>query len=488
MPLPISVPLLRPHVIGAVLPLLIALTASAFGQASRYSISIPDPSARKIIVKAVLPVDGTELNMDTTRPGDVDAVGNNGWPEVIRDLKVTDDADRTLSFARNKDAGWKLAAPYKGSVHLEYSVDLSALAAANWPAPREAGYGDATHFIFAGRACFITSAAKHGATIDFSLPTGWYPVVPWNRNGAAFVVNSVPDLVENLLVVTSERTDVAKAGSFTVSVTPLGHWESVRTDVTTILKGVIPRYVRLFGSKSPQQYSVVLLPVLDQGGEAYRASFAYTYEQAPTVANRLDWGHIIAHEIFHYWNGYRLAGADYPSSQWFQEGFTDYMADISMRSAGLIDEDQFLSRIDSQLDRYSRLTTPLARPGSHKGPPLYGGGALLALCWDIQIRTATHGKKSLLNLWPALWRRTKSGTKPYTWDDIRGSLNEIAPLDWDGFYKRYIDAREKLPLDEVLRKAGLKIVSDADGTKHVQIDPNAGADAVKLRKQLLAGR
>ncbi|MBV9217250.1 MAG: hypothetical protein JO053_13865, partial [Acidobacteria bacterium] len=401
---------------------------------------------------------------------------------------VTDEGSHPIPFDRNGDAGWKLASPHKGSIHLRYRVDLSALAAANWPAPREAAFGDSSHFIFVGRSTFITSAAIRKTRVAFSLPSGWHAEAPWQRSGQAFETGSAPDLVENLIVLTSEKTESLKAGFFSVAVTPLGRWRDARADVFAILKGVIPKYVALFGARSPEEYSIVLLPQLDHGGEAYRASFAYNYENVPTSANRLEWGHTIAHEIFHYWNGYRLAGADYPSSQWFQEGFTDYMADVAMASAGLENERQFLERIDYQMDRYSRLTTPLAQPGTHKGPPLYGGGSLVALCWDIQIRHTTGGKRSIRDLWPLLWRRTNSGTKPYTWDDIRAALTELAPLDWNAFYLRYVDGSEKLPLDDTLRLAGLTIVTAPNGIRHVAIDPEANEPRVRLRKQLVSGK
>jgi predicted metalloprotease with PDZ domain len=44
-----------------------------------------------------------------------------------------------------------------------------------------------------------------------------------------------------------------------------------------------------------------------------------------------DCGHAsIAHELFHSWNGHRIAPADYASPQWLSEGFTEYFANLAL--------------------------------------------------------------------------------------------------------------------------------------------------------------
>lgn len=58
--------------------------------------------------------------------------------------------------------------------------------------------------------------------------------------------------------------------------------------------------------------------------------------RAPHQANLIDWGHLVAHETFHLWNGTGME----PKVQmdWFKEGFTDYFAILTMARLGLIDE------------------------------------------------------------------------------------------------------------------------------------------------------
>lgn len=101
-------------------------------------------------------------------------------------------------------------------------------------------------------------------------------------------------------------------------------------------------------------YLVELLPAVERGGEVFRDSFALNWNEAPTAANRADWGNIIAHELFHFWNGTRLRGADYVATQWFQEGFTEYMANTTQLATGQVTADQFHARLAKHVDNYRK--------------------------------------------------------------------------------------------------------------------------------------
>ena len=159
-----------------------------------------------------------------------------------------------------------------------------------------------------------------------------------------------------------------------------------------------------------------------------------------------------------------------------------------MVQSHLIDPSQFRERLTAQITKYRRLTTPLAAPGNHKGPPLYGGGALVAFCWDIQIRNASLGKRNLGHFMKTMWAETSGGKRPYAWENIRRSLDKTTALDWQKFYRRYIEGSEKLPLAETFRVAGLRIRRLADGSEKVEVDENASPRSRKLMRSITQGR
>lgn len=428
--------------------------------------------------------------METTRPSDVPEVGARGWPALVRNLRASDATGRSIAVTSTGTKGWELLQPHVGRLNIEYEVDYSVLASNDWPAPREAAFADARHLMLVGRSLFITTRGVGSSIVTFALPRTWRPVAPWRpmaKSENAFAVGAARDLTQNLIVLTQSDPVVVSAGGFRLFITAMGHWQGARPEVNRVLRGVLPRFVRLMGFEERENYSVILLPTLETGGESYRQSFAYTLDAVPTGVNRALWGHTIAHEVFHYWNGWRLRGADYASSQWFQEGFTEYAANLAMVTSGLTTPDDFRQQLSNHIRKYRQLTTPLDAPGSRKGPPLYSGGALVAFCWDIQIRKATGGRRNLGDFLRALWRETNGGQRAYEWRDIRAALDSTAPHDWDAFFRAHIKGSEPLPLNKILSQAGMRLVQGADGFPRVEPDTAAPAAAKSLGRGLVNG-
>lgn len=475
---------------GAVLVLLLIVCGSlpARGQAEYRVQRLPGKSPR-LAVSARLPVQGQTLEMDTTRPGDIPELDAQGWPALVRDLRISDERGRAVAATPAGPSGWKLDRPRTGWLSVRYEVDYSALASRGWPAPRESAFADAENLVIAGRSLFITTPGEGERRVTFTLPRGWRAVTPWNRRpgGGAFAVASAPDLVENLFVLTRAAPDEMTAGNFRLRVAAMGHWRPARPEIRRTLGPLIQRFVRLMAFEGHESYLVVLLPMADRGGEAFRHSFALTVETPPSRANRSDWGNTIGHEIFHFWNGWRLRGADYATSQWFQEGFTEYVANVSMAGAGLIDRDELLRKLSDHVRNYRRLTTALEAGGTRKGPPLYSGGALVAFSWDVLIRDATRGQRDLGDFLRALWRRTDGGRRPWEWSDLQTALEATAPRDWNAFHRVHIQGSVPLPLPDILPLAGLRLTQDGDGSPRVESDPAAPAPARALWQALAGG-
>jgi predicted metalloprotease with PDZ domain len=425
--------------------------------------------------------------MSTTRPGDIPALDSGGWPAFVQNLEVSDQNGRPIATTSEGAKGWRLATRSTDRLTLRYEVDYSVLAERRWPAQREAVFADDTHLVVVGRSLFITTGAVGTSRVTFHLPRPWLAITPWERKSATtFLAPDPAELVDNLIVLSRSRPDVVAAADFRVSITAFGHWQPVRNEVRRVFRAVIPELVRLMEFKERQNYVVVLLPTLERGGESFRGSFALTVDTPPSGGNSAEWGNTIAHEVFHYWNGWHLRGSDYAASQWFQEGFTEYGANISMLASGLVDEQAFRQKLSQHVARYANLKTTLEAPGTRKGPPLYSGGALVAFMWDVMIRQASGGKRTIADFYRALWRSTDEGRLAYDWPRIQSALDATARQDWAGFHQRYIAGNERLPLETTLPLAGLRLTSSEDGSPHVIVDPSAPPAARSLWKEMIA--
>lgn len=179
-------------------------------------------------------------------------------------------------------------------------------------------------------------------------------------------------------------------------------------------------------------------------------------------------GGVIPHEYVHSWNGKyrRPEGLDDPNFEqpmkgkllWVYEGLTEYLGDVLMGRTGMWTPQAYrnnLAFVAAELDnRSGRTWRPLADtavsvqtlndatvPWSNwrRGLDYYEEGELIWLEADMIIRQQTGGKKSLDDFThlfhgePSLPANQVPSFKPYTFDDIVNTLNQVTPYDWKKF-------------------------------------------------------
>ncbi len=437
-------------------------------------------------VRARLPIAGAALRMDESRPFGVAELDSLGWPGLVRSLRVTLPGGETLGVSRAGASGWRLARPETTTVQLDYEVDLSPLAREHWTAMREAAYRDSSHLSVVGRALFVTTEASRDCEVEFRLPRGWNAHTPGRvtNDPARFRVASPSDLVENLVVIASEPASVVTVDGFRVQYVAMGWWRAAEPQMRRLLGHVLRHHTAVMGSHARHDYLVLLLPQVERGGEAYRGSFALTVETPPDSGSSTTWGNMVAHELFHQWNGWQLQGADYASTLWFQEGFTEYEANRAMLRTDLGGEEGFRTRLARHIGNSRRLATTLENIGSHKGQPLYSAGALVAIIWDVRIRAATADRRSLSDFLRAMLRVTDQGHRTYGWPDVHAALEATAPGDWEAFHARFIAGSEPLPIAETLSQLGLRLVESGNSMRLVP-DSSASAEATRRWRRLV---
>jgi predicted metalloprotease with PDZ domain len=188
--------------------------------------------------------------------------------------------------------------------------------------------------------------------------------------------------------------------------------------------------------------------------------------------------YLLPHEYVHSWNGKyrRPAGLVRPTYQetnntrllWVYEGLTEYLGTLLTARSGLWtlpEAREYLAvtaeRMDNQKGRAWRPLedTTLFAPmraydatgwiGWRRSVDYYDEGTLIWLEVDTKIRQLTQGKRSLDDF----CRRFHGGSggrvevKPYEFDDIVRTLNEIAAYDWKALLtKRVTETANHAPL------------------------------------------
>lgn len=180
---------------------------------------------------------------------------------------------------------------------------------------------------------------------------------------------------------------------------------------------------------------------------------------------------LMPHEMTHSWNGkYRrpagLATPDYQQPMkgdllWVYEGLTQYLGEILTARSGLWSKQQFLDEaaetaaaldhtvgrtwrpLQDTADAAQLLYGALPEFGNwRRGVDYYPEGFLIWLDADTVIRQKTGGKKSM-NDFCHLFHgggNTPPMVKPYTFDEIVSTLNQVVPNDWAKFLRDRLDS------------------------------------------------
>lgn len=472
----------RPRLLAALLVLqsvacrTIAVAPSVEGaslEAASYVVTAQSLTPPRFTVRAELPLTDDTLRMERSRPCDLDSLCSRGWQLFVSELRVSDADGRALSAEPIGDRGWVVRDPHSGRVVLEYVVDYRLLAENGWPAPREAAFSDGTTLLTVGRPLFVGTTGARATRLRFVLPGDRLVSGPWareNDESRAFLLEDFDQLSNNALVIAEQPTARVSAGRFSLELALFGRWNEKRELVTRLLDAHLATFTRLLGFDEEDVYLAAFLEGSGIAGEAFVNSYVISADPGAPMAT---WGRLIGHEIFHYWNGHRIRGADYTSSQWFQEGMSEYYAILSMARNGFMTPDEALAELSRHLRAHGQFKASLAASGNRKNRGFYGSATMVAFALDVTIRDATDGQRSLDDLMREMWRTFGSTGRPYTQADVIAAAGSAAGAGLNEFFRNHVEGDVPLPMDTLLPLAGLKLTRNPQNEETIVEDPSA---------------
>ncbi|HEY1937736.1 MAG TPA: M61 family peptidase [Candidatus Angelobacter sp.] len=205
---------------------------------------------------------------------------------------------------------------------------------------------------------------------------------------------------------------------------------------------------------------------------------------------------LLPHEMSHSWNGkYRrpkgLATPDYQVPMegdllWVYEGLTEYLGEILTPRAGLWTKQEFLdetAETAAALDHTPGRSWRPLQDTADAAQILYGAlpefeswrrsvdyypeGFLIWLEADTVIRQQTNGAKSMTDFCHIFHGggNTPPMVKPYTFDDVVNTLNQVTPYDWKKFLRDRLDTYGPgAPLGGITN-SGWKLVYDDNASE-----------------------
>lgn len=202
---------------------------------------------------------------------------------------------------------------------------------------------------------------------------------------------------------------------------------------------------------------------------------------------------LVAHEYFHLWNVKRIRpvalgpfdynNENYTKSLWIAEGITSYYDELALMRAGYVSRQDFLNTLMTYINNHeNRAGSKIAtlhemswdawikeyRPSENSknnSYSYYSKGLIIGALIDMTISKATNGKKSLDDVYKALYNdfylKTKKGKVKegmgYTDEDFLNVCNKIAGVDLSADFNKWLATTESPDYSSIFKNLELDI-------------------------------
>ncbi|MEK6336545.1 MAG: hypothetical protein AABM67_16580 [Acidobacteriota bacterium] len=310
-----------------------------------------------------------------------------------------------------------------------------------------------------------------GATLRISLPDGWS--VHSSETKPAAGEFAVADVSRAVFVLGRQlrptRTTITKTS---LNLIADGQWAFTDSEALELAGKVLEAHTEVFKGVPANQVTLILLP-LSQTAAADRWSAETRGSTVTLLMGRLpsktaalaQLSVPLTHELLHLWvpNGLALEG-DY---DWFYEGFTVYQAARASVRLGLLTFQEFLNAVARAYDAYSvglerdrwSLIEASQRRFTAGGSAVYQKSMLVALLFDLKLRSQSRGKRSLDGVYREVFNRYRVVDPSATAAD--GNQAVLTAIDgtpgMEQFGNSYIKRPSAIDLRAELAPFGLQV-------------------------------
>ncbi len=459
----------------------------------RLTITQPDPEGQVLSLPAWIP-------------------GSYMIREFARNIvQIRAEADgRKLRLTKLDKHTWR-AARCKGELQVVYQVYA-------WDLSVRAAHLDQTHGFFNGTSVFLQVHGKEQLphVVDIQPPEGdaytsWrvatsLPELKARRHRfGTYIAQDYDELIDHPVemgefsLIEFEAHGVPHEMAITGRVPNLDT-ERLAHDLQRICEHQIAFFEPRTKRAPMSRYVFLTLVVGDgYGGLEHRASTALicarsdlpVQGQAALSDGYRSFLGLCSHEYFHTWNvkrikptvfaPYNLTQENYTPLLWLFEGFTSYYDDLTLVRTGLIDRHAYLGLLVKTINAVSKGTGRLKQSvaessfdawtkyyrqdenASNAIVSYYQKGSMVALWFDLLIRSRTRGKRSLDDVMRALWRRYgrdfyQPGHGNGVSDaEVEALFDEVTGLSLKSVFDHAVRGTKDLPLAEAFAAFAIQL-------------------------------
>ncbi|HET7462551.1 MAG TPA: PDZ domain-containing protein [Longimicrobium sp.] len=406
------------------------------------------------------------------------------FPRNVVSFAAADGQGRPLAARKADKNTWVVDAPADGRLLARYLVNADELSV-------RTSHMDASHAFISGTSAFMYLEGRQGdeVALEVHAPPGWKTTTSLAETAPnVFRAADYDELADSPLEIgTHPVFDFEVDGvPHRYAVWGRGNYDPARliADTTRIVRAE----KALFGELPYRSYTIILhlLPG-GSGGLEHRESTVLVADRwafrGPAYESFLG---LVAHELFHAWNGKRIRPAvlgpfdyvreSYTRELWVVEGLTTYYTDLILRRAGIISPQRYLEKQGEQVTRLlgipGRLVQPLEdasfdtwikfyRPDANSPNATisyYHKGALVSLLLDLEIRRLTRNARSLDDVMRALWTEYGRPDVGFPERRVEQLASEAAGAELAPLFERWLRTPAELDFAPQLAAAGLALV------------------------------
>jgi predicted metalloprotease with PDZ domain len=455
----------------------------------RYSVAMPEPQSHEFHITMEIPALPERDSLDVVFPAW--APGSylvRDFSRHVYDLDIRDRGGKPLPHTRIDKLRWRLNTGGR-PVSLRYRVFAHEVSV-------RTSFLDDSHAFLSGTSLFffVDGELARPNVLTVEPPAGWristaLPALPGKRN--TFRAGHYDELVDSPVEVGTHQVLAFRVDGTRFEVALHGHTNADLPRLLSALRAIARTTGAIFGGFPFARYLFIIHALSTRGGLEHANSctldiVGLSFEDEKGYQSFAE---LAAHELFHAWNVKRihdraLGPFDYTKENytrllWFHEGFTEHMQALILLRAGLLSTERYLKDLAEDWTRYAarpgRNVTPLSelsyeawikqyKPAdnhTNRMVSYYDKGRWAGLALDLILRSATTGRRGLPDLFRRLWTRHAARGRAIDAAIIRGEAEAIAGRSLAGYFKRFIDGTAELPVPELLRGTGVKVLAAA---------------------------
>ncbi len=470
--------------------------ASSIKEEIQVNINLNEIKNDKVLVTVLTPkikTDEVTYHIPKTVPG---TYSEDNYGKYIDDIKAFDKKGNALTVKKTDVNSWSIA-------NAKTLDKITYLVNDTYDTEKGEGFGsgdifspsgsniDAGKNIMLNTHCFVGYFSDYLAIpykVSISHPATLWGATSMTDQDASttndlFITPRYAELVENPIMYAKPNYTTFTVDGMEIQIAVYSPTGKITAEsITPDMKTMMTAQKRFLGSiNSTKKYSVLLyLSTMTNDAQGFgalehpTATTVVFPEILPKDELIKEMKDVVSHEFFHIVtpltvHSQEIQNFDFNTPKmsehlWMYEGVTEYFANLFQINQGLIDENEFYTRMAAKIENAKKYddTMPMTtmsknvfvEPYKAQYLNVYEKGALIGMCLDIIIRENSNGKRGILDLMQKL--SSEYGvSKAFNDEELFAKITQLTYPEVGEFLKKYISGTTPIPYNTYLARVGV---------------------------------